>query len=332
LRTDIYSLGATMYESLVGDTPFDGSTHFEIMTKHLSEAPKRPSSLGIEIPAAVEEALMRSLAKRAGDRWESARDMRKLLESALREGDVGLVETQRLGRHELAELRPVPTPDPRVAARPATARSLADELEPGTANATVPKRRRKKRGLTWLWATLAILVLGGGGGALAVKLLNAKSSGYDSVAKIDGVALVAGQRFGKLLVETDGKVTPKEVYDQYSKTVDELLAFEPKVAVKLDVLDHIVVLPQSFLCKPALFPGDLPKDCATAKSEATFGKADNAHMLLVSDDRPALREAMKAGLASAVCVFQPADLAIDQVDKICAMTKRFAPSEAAPRD
>src|SRR5689334_8602771 len=57
LRTDLYSLGATMYESLVGDTPFDGATHFEIMTKHLSDQPKRPSALGVEVPRAVEDAV-----------------------------------------------------------------------------------------------------------------------------------------------------------------------------------------------------------------------------------------------------------------------------------
>src|ERR1043165_7954725 len=105
LRTDLYSLGATMYESLVGDTPFDGSTHFEIMTKHLSEAPKPPTTHGIECPRDVEDAIMRSLAKKAADRFESARDMRKILESALKEGDVGLVETQRIARENLGDLK-----------------------------------------------------------------------------------------------------------------------------------------------------------------------------------------------------------------------------------
>src|SRR5215467_8084293 len=97
-RTDLYSLGATLYESLTGDTPFDGETHFEIMTKHLSEKPKKPSARGISLPSEVEEALMKSLQKRAGDRFESAREMRRVFEAALKDGDVALSETQKMGR------------------------------------------------------------------------------------------------------------------------------------------------------------------------------------------------------------------------------------------
>ncbi|MBA3500094.1 MAG: protein kinase, partial [Deltaproteobacteria bacterium] len=136
LRTDIYSLGATLYESLVGDTPFDGSTHFEIMTKHLSDIPQRPSTLGVELPQGVEDALMRSLAKKIDDRFSTAREYRKILESVMRSEDVALVDTQKLNRDMLRDLSPTTkeTTPPPVApkGRVATAApGLADELEPG---------------------------------------------------------------------------------------------------------------------------------------------------------------------------------------------------------
>ncbi|MBZ0232086.1 MAG: serine/threonine protein kinase, partial [Deltaproteobacteria bacterium] len=118
LRSDIYSLGATLYEALTGDTPFDGNTHFEIMSKHLSELPARPSAMGVELPAAVEAALMRSLMKKVDDRFPTARDFRKELEAALRDGDVGHAETQRMSRDAMAAARsraaatsPPPKPD-----------------------------------------------------------------------------------------------------------------------------------------------------------------------------------------------------------------------------
>ncbi len=89
LRTDLYSLGGTLYEAVVGDTPFDGETHFEIMTKHLNEPPPPPSSMGIELPAELEQAILRSLAKKPADRFESAREFRVALEAVL--GDEGSV-------------------------------------------------------------------------------------------------------------------------------------------------------------------------------------------------------------------------------------------------
>ncbi|MDQ3367499.1 MAG: serine/threonine protein kinase, partial [Myxococcota bacterium] len=134
LRTDLYSLGATLYESLTGETPFDGGTHFEIMTKHLSDVPKPPSALGVVLPQQVEEVVMRGLSKRPADRFENAREMRKILEATLRQEDVAFGETQRLGREAIGDLRPTPTPVT-ASKRVATAKDLADELEPGRTGA-----------------------------------------------------------------------------------------------------------------------------------------------------------------------------------------------------
>ncbi|MEP6866008.1 MAG: protein kinase [Deltaproteobacteria bacterium] len=324
LRTDIYSLGATLYESLVGDTPFDGSTHFEIMTKHLSEAPKRPSSLGVDLPPAVEDALMRSLAKRAADRFETARDLRLLLEAALREGDVGLSETQRLG-DAVADLRR--SPPSRAPGQPRPATSLADELEPAPIP-TAQLQSRPRR--TWLYAALGLVVLAGAG-AVSFFALHDGHHAYEPVAKIDGVTLTQGKKLGPLLVETDGSVTPDAVYSSYIQTEKALLDSSSVLAsVRLEVVQHMVVLPQHLLCSAGLFPnGDVPRDCATAKSEVTFGK-DGKHLLLLSNQPNALGAAMRSGLANAVCVFQPADLAPDKVDAICAATKKFAPPEHPP--
>ncbi len=82
-RTDIYSLAMTTYESIVGDTPFTGETHFEIMTKHLNEVPVPPSQRGVDIPPALEAVLMKAIAKRPEDRQSSAREFKEQLEAVL---------------------------------------------------------------------------------------------------------------------------------------------------------------------------------------------------------------------------------------------------------
>jgi serine/threonine protein kinase len=315
LRTDIYSLGATIYESLVGDTPFDGQTHFEIMTKHLSEKPKAPSSLGIEVPYAVEEALLKSLSKKAEDRFESARDMRKVLESALKENDVGLHETQRVGRDELK----LPPRSPITAPRAATASDLADQLEPA------PDVRTRRRSKAPIIAAIAMLAAGG---AAAAFFLTGKDHGYKATTRIKGVTFTAGKSFdgGKLLVETDGQLTPDEAYGAYQAAMADLHAVGSAVDAHYDVIDVIAVVPQATMCEPSAYPVDIPPDhCKLLPASHAIG-AGGKHVLLVADDRPGLATAVRRGIADAVCAFQPMyydNLDPKKADEICTVAAKL---------
>jgi tRNA A-37 threonylcarbamoyl transferase component Bud32 len=319
LRTDLYSLGATLYESLVGDTPFDGSTHFEIMTKHLSDAPRRPSKLGISLPAAVEDAVMRSLAKKPADRFESARDMRKQLEGALKDADLGLVETQRVDRGPIAELRSV---EPAVREQPravSVAGPLADELEP-----EAPPRRRGR----WIAAALAIAVVVAGG-AVATVLLR-KPAGFRSSVAIAGVALTAGTTEGKLVVETDGQVPPGELARLYASTLAALRAYvqtqhlSGQVSIP-DPIDVLLAVPAAALCEPTAYPVDQPpKNCATAPWAIAIG-AKGTRRLMVVSDRAQLVPALRRGVAQAACELAPVE-DNQRMREICDVAGRFAES------
>jgi serine/threonine protein kinase len=325
VRTDLYSLGATLFESLTGDTPFDGSTHFEIMTKHLSEAPKRPSSLGlgIELPQIVEDAVMRSLSKRPDDRFPDAREMRKVLEGALRlEGDLGLVDTQSLNREVLGELRPVvQATTPKVATAGA---SLADELEPGTGIEPVAKRRIAP------WIALGGLLVAGGTATVFV-VLDKKPAGYKPViTTIEGVTPTSGGVFGKVRIESSGTVKPAELASIFEATLASLRERGRAKQIELaDPVQEILSIPQMAFCEPSAYlDRKAPGDCARLSAVAVIGPRGQ-HRLLVIDEPSRLAEAFATGVADAACSFEPVDTSTQEGKKrweaVCEITEQFKP-------
>ena len=82
--SDIYSLGTIAYEMLCGSTPFQSDSVMEFLTKHAYEAPPKMSATNpkIEVPASVEAAILRSLAKDPEKRQQSISEFIEELKSA----------------------------------------------------------------------------------------------------------------------------------------------------------------------------------------------------------------------------------------------------------
>ena len=86
-RADQYSLAVVAYELLAGNPPFAGETPTAVSLMHVTKAPPAPSSLCAEVPAEVDQVLLRGLKKVPAERYATCSELVKALEEAFRVSD-----------------------------------------------------------------------------------------------------------------------------------------------------------------------------------------------------------------------------------------------------
>jgi eukaryotic-like serine/threonine-protein kinase len=73
-RSDVYSVGVTLYQLITGRVPFDGASEYSIANGHLNSVPVNPITINSELPVRLSEIVLKSLAKSPADRYQTANE------------------------------------------------------------------------------------------------------------------------------------------------------------------------------------------------------------------------------------------------------------------
>ena len=94
-RADIYAVGAVAYELLTGRPPFTGTTQQEILAAQVTQVADPVTKYRETVPPALAQLVMRCLAKKPADRWQSAEELLSQLEVLATPSGGSLLQRQR---------------------------------------------------------------------------------------------------------------------------------------------------------------------------------------------------------------------------------------------
>ncbi|GAB3453944.1 Stk1 family PASTA domain-containing Ser/Thr kinase [Streptomonospora sediminis] len=170
-RSDIYSTGCVLYELLTGGPPFTGDSPVSIAYQHVREDPVPPSQVDPEVPAWVEQVVLRAMTKDREDRYQTAEEMRQDIQRGLQ----GMPT-------EASTMAMAPAPAGSTTALPPVDNRGRDDYDDDD---YYDDRDQGKGRRTALWIVLAVAVLAALG--FAVWLFNQPTAESISIPKVQGM-------------------------------------------------------------------------------------------------------------------------------------------------
>jgi hypothetical protein len=103
-RVDVYALGVILFQMLTGQLPFSGPTPVSLMMMQAQQPPPAPRSINPEIPPAVEAVILKALAKKPEERYQTAAELLAALRAASAAPAAGAGHTQMPGPTGMSDL------------------------------------------------------------------------------------------------------------------------------------------------------------------------------------------------------------------------------------
>ena len=145
-KSDIYSLGITMYEMVTGRVPFDGDTTVAIAIKHLQEEIESPSKYTPNLPFALEQIILKCTQKSPDRRYNNMAELIDDLKHSLMEPQGNFVKVTPLSSH--AETVMVSAEELSQIRSGAAAKQMRRRQRSLPASATARSRMRKRTKIT----------------------------------------------------------------------------------------------------------------------------------------------------------------------------------------
>ncbi len=147
-RSDIYSLGISMYEMITGQVPFDKSTSIAVALAHMNETMVPPSRLNPECPTALEQIIFRCTQKSRDRRYHNCTELLLDLKVAVQTPDFDFEKQERetllkSNTHEMNKVEEESSPGEVKKAAAVVDETSEDKDYKGKETDTVIRRRKK---------------------------------------------------------------------------------------------------------------------------------------------------------------------------------------------